>query len=192
MRRRRFALLGSLCAAALACGEEPAPRSGAAPAPPAPPVPIAGRYQVEGFTVNAGTGDNKRKISGNIVLAVDEGGSAYTATFDLETTAPGLAADHRVDVIGKGEGTIEGRTLRGSNTTQIVASTVPGIDPGFAFIPRQTSTRIVSQSVAEIAPDGSVRVTIESEGAPGENYTPTRTTLRGTRVGAAAGGAGPE
>jgi hypothetical protein len=172
-------------AVAWACGEGPAPGSSSAPAPPAPALPIAGRYQVEGFTVNAGTGDNKRKISGSIVLALSEDGAAYTAAFDLETTAPGLADDHKIDVIGKGEGTIEGRTLRGSNTTQIVASMVPGIDPGFAFIPRQTSTRIVSQSVAEVGPDGSVKVTIDSEGAPGENYTPTRSTLRGMRTVAA-------
>jgi hypothetical protein len=181
-----------LCAAAgaaLACGEGPAPDSAGAPAPSAPPVPIAGRYQVEGFTVNAGTGDNKRKISGSIVISVSEKGEAYTAAFDLETTAPGVADDHKIDVIGKGEGRVEGRTLRGSNTTQIVASMVPGVDPGFAFIPRQTSTRIVSQSVAEIGSDGSVKITIDSEGAPGENYTPTRTTLRGMRTAARVGAA---
>ncbi len=193
MGRRRVALLFVLGSAALACGQEPAPGSSAPPSPPPPALPIAGRYQVEGFTVNAGTGDNKRKIGGDIVLAVDADGNTYTATFDLETTASGLGADHKVDVIGKGEGTVEGRTLRGTNTTQIVASTVPGIDPGFAFVPRQTSTRIVSQSVAEVAPDGSVKVTIESEGAPGENYTPTRTTLRGMRIAAAGTrGAGGE
>jgi hypothetical protein len=181
MRPRRVVLLCAAAGAALACGEGPAPGAPDA-AEPAAAVPIAGRYEVEGFTVNAGTGDNKRRIAGSIVLSVAEDGATYGASFDLETTAPGLAADHKIDVIGKGEGSIEGRTLRGSNTTQIVASTVPGVDPGFAFVPRQTSTKIVSQSVAEITPDGSLKVTIESEGAPGESYTPTRTTLRGQRA----------
>jgi hypothetical protein len=71
-----------------------------------------------------------------------------------------------------------------------VISTVPGIDPAFAFIPRMTSTRIVSNSVTSIAADGSVLILIENEPAAGEDYSPSRTSLRGIRTGAAldAGG----
>ena len=83
-------------------------------------------------------------------------------------------------MIGKGSGTIEGRTLRGSAETQLVISTIPGIDPGFAYIPRTTTTRLVSKSVTTIATDGSMLILIENTAAAGEIYAPTRTTLRGS------------
>jgi hypothetical protein len=66
-----------------------------------------------------------------------------------------------------------------------VISTIPGIDPGFAYIPRTTTTRLVSKSVTTLAADGTILILIENTPAPGEDYTPTRTTLRGTRTGAA-------
>jgi hypothetical protein len=97
-------------------------------------------------------------------------------------------------VIGKGSGTIEGRTLRGSAETQLVISTIPGIDPGFAYIPRTTTTRLVSESLTTLTADGSVLILIENSAAPGEFYAPTRTTLQGTWTGAApiAGGGAPD
>ena len=66
-----------------------------------------------------------------------------------------------------------------------MVASVPGVDPGFAFIPRSVSTRIVSSTVATIAADGSVSIEIENRPGPGEDYSPTRTTLRGRRVSAA-------
>ena len=41
---------------------------------------------------------------------------------------------------------------------------------------------MVNRAEADIAPDGSVRIEIESDPAPGEEYAPTRTTLRGKRI----------
>jgi hypothetical protein len=144
-------------------------------------VPLDGLYEVSGFTRNRDTGADERKISGTIAIAVD--GNAYRASFDLKTTAPGLEGAHAISVIGRGEGLVVERKLAGTAHTQLVTSVVPGVDPGFAFVPRQTSTRIVSRSTAEIGPDGKATITIESDGAPGENYVATRTRLRGKRVG---------
>jgi hypothetical protein len=88
-------------------------------------------------------------------------------------------------VIGKGEGKVEGRTLTGTAHTQVVVASVPGVDPNFAFIPRQVSTRLISDSVTTIARDGSVTIQTDSRGEEGEEYSPTRTTLRGSRIAAA-------
>jgi hypothetical protein len=155
--------------------------SGGDAADAAPAVPIAGRYEVTGTTVERATG-NRREIAGTVILAED--GASYTATFHLATQYPVGDAVLPAEVIGHGKGTIDGRTLRGVAETQLVMSTVPGVDPGFAFIPRQTSTRIVSNSVTEIAPDGSVTIDIENQPAEGEVYAPTRTSMQGMRVGA--------
>jgi hypothetical protein len=150
-------------------------------------VPIPGRYEVRGSTVAIESG-HKRDIAGIIILS--EEGESYTATFDLATTYPGAEAALPAQVIGKGEGTIEGRTLRGTAQTQLVMATVPGVDPGFAFIRPQVSTRLISATVATIAADGNLSIAIENQPAAGEDYAPTRTTLRGSRVSALGIGGG--
>ena len=145
-------------------------------------APIAGMYEVAGTTTEVTTG-SKREISGTVILA--DNGDSYAASFHLDTIWEGRDGTLPAEVIGNGSGTIEGRMLRGSAETQLVISTIPGIDPGFAYIPRNTTTRLVSKSVTTLAADGSILILIENTPAPGEDYAPTRTTLRGIRTGSA-------
>jgi hypothetical protein len=60
--------------------------------------------------------------------------------------------------------------------------TVPGVDTGFAFIPRQVGPRLVSTWVARLETDGTLLIELTNQGAMGETYSPTKTTLRGKRV----------
>jgi hypothetical protein len=166
--------------AALACGQGDRPA-----AAPQEAVPISGRYDVKGGTVDL-EGGHRREIAGQVVLT--ETGGAYTATFHLNTTYPGAEEALPAEVIGSGEGTVEGRTLRGTAETQLVMATVPGVDPGFAYVPRMVSTRIQSTTLASVADDGTVSIEIENRPAPGEDYAPTKTTLKGRRVAAAGVG----
>jgi hypothetical protein len=140
---------------------------------------ISGRYEVEGVTTSPGSGAG-RKIAGTVILVQE--GDHYTATFDLKTTYPTQGDPTPADVIGVGEGSVEGGSLAGSAKTQLVVSTVPGIDPGFAFLPRTVSTRIVSSTVADVEPDGSINIELENRAAEGESYEPTRTRLAGHRI----------
>jgi hypothetical protein len=184
MRVRAFASLASTTLLSLGCGSGPEP-GGSAEA--AASVPISGMYEVEGVTTETASGQ-QRKLAGTIILAED--GPSYTATFNLATSYP--VGEHKLpaEVIGKGEGTIEGRTLTGTSHTQLVVASVPGVDPGFAFIPRSVSTRIVSQSVTRIAPDGSVKIELSNAPEEGAEYLPTRTVLTGRRVSQVGPGAG--
>lgn len=170
-------------ALAVACSGEPGPEPGGEVT-----QPIEGRYEVSGETVTGATGDS-RYISGTIVIMRSEDGSGYTATFELDTICPGAEEALPCDVIGKGEGRIEGRVLSGEAETQLVMTTVPGVQPDFALVPRALSARVVSESWASVERDGSVSIEIANRGAPGESYASTRTTLRGTRVSAAGLGA---
>jgi hypothetical protein len=180
MQARLPWLLASLLAGAVIGCEQAAE----APADESePPSPISGRYEVSGETVTGSTGE-KREIAGTLIVATDDAGK-YTATFDFTTTYPGADSEMPAEVIGKGEGVVEGRTLQGVAHTQLVMATVPGVDPGFAYLPRIVSTRIVSDSTASISRDGSVTITIRSIPAEGEAYEPTRTTLHGRRISAA-------
>jgi hypothetical protein len=175
----RTALLSAPLAALVACGAPEPPPVEAAP-DGGEEVPIPGMYHVEGATVDKATGE-KRDIRGTVILAVD--GDSYTATFHLTTHFPGTGTDPvAAEVIGKGDGTVEGRTLTGVAHTQVVVAGIPGVDPNFAFIPRHVSTRLISDSVTTIARDGSVTIRTDSRGEPGEDYAPTRTTLRGSRI----------
>lgn len=173
------ALLSVSLASVAACGA-PEPPEVAAEVEQGEEVPIPGLYRVEGSTVDKATGE-RRKIGGTVILAVD--GDEYTATFHLETTFPGTGADPvAAEVIGKGEGKVDGRHLTGVAHTQLVVATVPGVDPSFAFIPRHVSTRLISDSVTTIARNGAVKIQTDSRGEAGEDYSPTRTTLRGSRI----------
>jgi hypothetical protein len=182
MHGLRYANLAGSLLLSFACGGT---EESAAPEVASQGAPISGMYSVSGVTTEALSG-NQRKLSGTIILAED--GPRYTATFNLMTTYPGGEQSFPAEVIGKGEGTIDGRTLKGSSHTQLVVGTVPGVDPGFAFIPRRVSTRIVSTSVTKIAPDGSVQIELANAPEGDEDYSPTRTVLTGKRVSAAGSG----
>ncbi len=147
----------------------------------AAPIEITGRYEMSGVTTTPGS-DQKRKIHGTIVL--QEKDDAYTASFEFKTNFPGEGPPVDADVIGVGEGMIVGRTLAGTAKTQIVVSSVPGLDTGFAYFPRLVSARIVSNSVGEFQDDGTLHIEIESKAAEGElDYQSTRTKMRGKRIG---------
>ena len=84
--------------------------------------------------------------------------------------------------VGKGQGTVKEDVLEGTADTQIVMSTVAGVDASFAYVPRRVSERIVSSSKATVSPDGKVKIEITSRPAEGDTYPPTRTTLEGELV----------
>lgn len=151
------------------------------PDPEAPKLDgdFSGLYDVVGSSEEVGSGES-RGLTGTVVLRQE--GDRYTATFELDTHFPYGDAKVAATVIGQGSGRVEGRTLVGEATTQVVISTVPGVDPGFAFIPRMVTARVVSVSKTVIEDDGSVSIELENRAADGASYAPTRTRLNGTRV----------
>ncbi len=175
-----------LCAAILflpACGSEPEGSGAGETAPVGAGLPgqtsIAGLYEVSGITTEIASGD-QREIAGTLILT--QQGTRYTSTFHLRTMFPTASGALPAEVIGKGEGDVEGRTLEGTAETQIVMSMVPGVDSAFAFVPRRVSEVLVSTTAAEITQDGRVQIEIQSKPAPGAQYAPTTTVLAGSLV----------
>lgn len=158
-----------------ACGEPQV----SAPPPDGDPTSVAGRYQVEGLTTVIGT-DLSREIAGIVILVQD--GSAYTASFELETDYPGPDGVLPAEVVGTGKGRIQGSALVGTMRTQIVASRVPGLDPGFMMVPPTFGVRVLSTAVGTVQPDGRIEFEIENRGAEGEDYIPTVTKVAGQRL----------
>ena len=178
--RALFFLSCGLVALGVGCGpaeESPAPEVAATA--PAVERSLTGQYEVTGVTIDQTTG-GQRPILGRLSLRVE--GDRYTSHFELSTRYPGSQAVP-AEVIGTGEGTIKGDRMLGTADTTLVASTVPGVDVGFAFVPRNVSTRIVSTSEAKLFDDGTMRIEIENAPAAGADYSPTRTILVGYRVG---------
>jgi len=179
-RFHRFCFGPLLAAAMLACGSGDAPAPGvAAPAPAE--LPLSGTYRVSGTTVDKTTGA-ERGVSGTVIVIVEK--DRYTSTFDLATTLYTSDVPQKAQLVGRGDGSVEGRSLNGTAETQLIVALVPGVDAGFGLMPRMATSRIRNRSTASIEPDGSVTIEIESEPAPGSEYTPTRTTLRGRRTSA--------
>lgn len=170
-------LFGVMLVVLLACGP---PSDVASPPGGAPAADLAGLWEVHGTTVEKGNEANRREISGTVVL--NQAGELYTSTFTMKTLFPtpgGATVD--TDVIGTGKGRIQGQSLRGIAHTQLVMASVPGVDTGFAFVPRTVSTRIVSHVKGQLLEDGTLSLEIENTPAEGEKYLPTHTVLTGRR-----------
>lgn len=174
-----LALAAPLAIPTLSCRRSEAPHGAAAPAP-VQSRELSGTWQVDGVTTERRTGA-QRAIAGRVVI--DVAGEGYASSFHLATQFPTPDGPVAAEVIGRGDGSVAGAGMAGRAETQIVLGSVPGVDSGFAFVPRSVSTRIVSKSTARLASDGSLEIEIESEPAPGETYASTRTTLRGRRIG---------
>lgn len=144
------------------------------------PIEVTGRYQMSGVTTTPGS-DLKRKISG--VMRIEQAGDLYKASYEFNTKFPGEGAPMDADVIGVGEGKVSGREISGTARTQIVVSSVPGVDTNFAFAPRRVSARIVSSTTGEFEADGTLVIAIESHADEGQTYQSTRTRMRGRRIG---------
>ncbi len=171
--------LPCLAAAGLLLSALVAPNPAAA-ADPAPPT--SGVYEMTGVTVDPATG-LQRPIHGTIVVRVQDG--RYTTHFEFATLFPGSQAT-AAQVTGTGEGRIEGSRLLGEAHTQLSVASAPGVDVGFAYVPREVSPRLLSRSTASFFADGSVRAEIENVAEEGAEYAPTKTTLVGYRRGEAA------
>ena len=168
------------------CGPEPEATLPAVEAVP-PAQASGGTYQVEGLTVELQSGD-QRKITGTVIMS--RRGSEYRSSFALESTLPSPDGALYTEVIGTGDGEIDpDGVLRGTARTQLVIGPVAGIPTQFPFIPRIVGPRIVSETVTVFGEDGSIEIEIQTKGEPGENYRPTRTTLKGSLVpGSQTGG----
>ncbi len=157
-------------------GGDDAPSVDAAP-PPA--GGFAGMWEVKGLTEDVARGDT-RSIEGTVVISEKDG--LYTAKSELETQYPSEGGAIDTDVIGTGSGTRKGNVLGGTAETQLVIGTVPGVQTEFAFVPRTVGPRIQSTWDAHFRRDGTLVVQLENVPLPGEEYSPTRTTLYGTRA----------
>jgi hypothetical protein len=143
------------------------------------PIDVTGSYEVHGVTTELESGA-RRDIGGMLILTQD--GDTYSAKFHLNTMYPTPDGILPADVVGQGEGKIEGRNLSGTAETQLILGIVPGEAGDFPMAPRIYGPRLISRSSGGVDDDGNLEFVSENEAAPGEAYPATRTALRGSRV----------
>ncbi len=153
--------------------------------PPAETDPFPGSYRVRGLTTDIRSGDTRR-IEGIIVLDQRREGF-YAMKSDLETRYPSEGGPVDTHVIGTGTGRPSGDQVVGTAEIQLVLGTVPGLGAEFAFAPRVVGPRLLSTWTAGFRRDGTLVIDVENRGAPGEDYSPTRTRLYATRIPERAG-----
>ena len=135
------------------------------------PEQLSGVYTVEGVTVQADHGQ-LRKISGTVYLAAE--GETYRTRVELDTTFPG-EGEAPARVRGTGKGMIVGEQLAGVMENQMWRQ---GAEALVA-----TPLTVFSSTVATFEPDGRLRIQIQNDPAPGQDYSPSITVLRGRRTG---------
>lgn len=180
----RLALSLGLGLAALGCGEG---QNGVEEVPAMEPADVSGVYRVEGKTTVIATGET-REIEGTVVMR--QAGDRYVTSFEMATTFRSPDGPLQAKVVGAGEGTVVGRTLEGTAHTQIITPMFVGVDTNFPFAPRMFTRRLVNTSVGTLEENGELVVTIENRAAEGTTYQPTRTEVRGMRIGDAPGPGG--
>ncbi len=174
-RRHRYGAAAWLLASALglsgAAAAEDVPRAGK--------DPWSGTYQVQGLTVDRRSGDTRR-IQGHVVLTRKN--DHWIAAAELKTNFPSHGGSVSADVIGRGDGKLRGNALVGTAQTQLVIQTVPGVDTNFGFIPRTVGPRLLSDWTARWERPGELSIELTNRAEEGEDYSPTKTTLKGRRV----------
>ena len=165
------------------CGSE-APEGPVGVAAP-PPGGFVGAWETKGTTTDIARGDT-RTLEGMVVITEKDG--VFSVTSELRTQFPTEGGPVMAEVIGTGRGERDGNLLGGTAETQLVLGGVPGVAPGFAFIPRNVGPRITSTWTGHFRRDGTLVVELENVAAEGEQYSPTRTTLYGTRAAGPTGG----
>lgn len=167
--------LSLLLGSPLACSPE---REVAAPGPVSDA--LSGTYFVQGVTTPVGS-EEGRPIEGTLIL-VEEADGSYSSSFHLRSTYPGPDGSVESEVVGTGQGLVQGRSLVGTAETQILTAAFPGVDAKFPFLPRQYGPRVVSTTFAEVEENGSVSIEIQTHAAEGQDYAATTTRMKGERA----------
>ncbi len=143
--------------------------------------PYPGSYRVKGLTTDVRSGDTRR-IEGIVVLSLGGKEGYYDAKSELETKYPSEGGAVDAHVIGTGTARPSGASVVGTAETQLVLGAVPGLEAEFAFAPRTVGPRLLSTFNARFREDGTLVIEIENRGEAGEDYSPTKTKLFGTRI----------
>ena len=144
---------------------------------------LEGYYRAQGITVERAAGIKRRLAGVLIVSPARDGAGGFALRFNFKTQISTPDGGVQADLIGTGDGRVEGGELRGHTETQVIWAAIPGIDPQFAFIPGRLGPRI--RSTFSMRPGDEAeefRAEVETVAAPGFEYAATRTTMRLERI----------
>ena len=184
VRLGSLVMLFGLLGLPLGCGDAGPPPAVSAP-PPTSIVghAVSGDYAVHGITVQALSGV-QREIDGTLALDVED--VRYEVRFELATSAPDLAGNVPVRVVGDGRGFLVGEILTGTTEEWMTLAPPEGgleeVELAGVELPKKAGRKIVSTSHASFGEDGSFEIILQNYPGPGEDYEPSMTVLTGHRI----------
>lgn len=140
---------------------------------------IGGRYQVHGTISVKDTGEN-RAIGGTLIL--DQRGPEFRTTYQLRTrvrTKDGLV---RADVIGRGDGKVEGDKISGTAESQLITATVSGAHGATPYLPRLIGPILRQDASGSVDEHGVIRFELDYTPVEGGPTETSHIVLYGERV----------
>jgi hypothetical protein len=140
---------------------------------------IGGRYSVQGSITVKDTGE-KRAIGGTLIL--DQRGPEFRTTYQLRTrvrTENGLV---RADVIGRGDGRIDGNRIEGTAESQLITATIGGAHGATPYLPRRIGPILKQQANGSVDEHGVIKLELEYTPVPGGPVETSHVILYGERV----------
>jgi hypothetical protein len=139
---------------------------------------IGGEYEMHGTITVTATGET-RAIAGRVI--VDQRENEYRTTYRLRTRVQTEEGLRGADVIGRGEGRIEGSKIEGEVETQLILATVPGAYGGVPYIPRRYGPVLKSRTAGTVDEHGVLSVELDYTPVEGGPPNATHIRLRGER-----------
>ncbi len=173
---RAICLIAAALLASPAFAEETSnPPVGAAESPY-----IGGRYQVHGSITIKGTGE-RRAIGGTWII--DQQADSYRSTYSLVTrikNADGKLV--RADVIGRGEGRVQGNRIEGTAESQLILASIGGAYGATPYLPRRLGPVLRQATRGTIDEEGYLRIELDYEPVEGGPQEASHVVLRGQLV----------
>jgi hypothetical protein len=132
---------------------------------------IGGSWDVRGTITDEATGD-RRYVAGSVII--DQQEDRYRSTFHLAGTLDTPQGRRRAEVVGRGEGKVEGRAISGVVETNVVTARLGGTAGVVPFVPKEWGPRTTNTVKGRLNDDGSVTFELRTEAqedGPGATHT---------------------
>jgi hypothetical protein len=140
---------------------------------------IGGRYAVQGTITVKDTGE-KRAIGGTLIL--DQRGPEFRTTYQLRTRVRTEEGVVRADVIGRGDGRVDGDRIEGIAESQLITASIGGAHGATPYLPRRIGPILRQHARGSIDEHGVIKLELDYTPVEGGPTETSHVVLYGERV----------
>jgi hypothetical protein len=138
---------------------------------------VGGAWEVRGTITDVGSGD-RRHVAGTVVI--DQEDDRFRSTFHLIGTLDTPQGRRRAEVVGRGEGKVEGRVITGTVDSNVVTARLGGAGGVVPFVPKEWGPRTHNTVLGRLNDDGSVTFELHTP-QQADGTGATHTVIHGVR-----------